>query len=44
MWGFHDLGWGIGMLVWMLFVWAAIALTIWFVLRELGGPRRHVHR
>jgi len=42
MWGFHDYGWGIGMLVWLLFVWAAVVLTVWFVFRTWGGPRHHV--
>ena len=42
MWGFHDFGWGIGMLLWMFFVWAAVVATVWFVLHEIGGPRHHL--
>ena len=42
MWGFHDWGWGVAMLFWMLFVWTVVLLTVWIIFRNLGGPRHHL--
>lgn len=44
MWGLDDLGWGLGMILWMLAVWAAVLFTVWIVFRGMGGPKHHAHR
>ena len=43
-WGLHDYGWGIGMIAWMLLVWAAVLITAWIIFRDIGGPKHHYRR
>ena len=34
MWGYHDGGWWIGMMAWMLIFWLAVIFTIVWVVAE----------
>ena len=44
MWGLHDFGWGLGVVLWLFAVWAAVLITVWFIFRNMGGPRHHLPR
>jgi hypothetical protein len=42
MWWTHDMGWGVGIVMWLLAVWVAVLITVWIIFHTFGGPKHHV--
>ena len=41
MWGFDHMNWGLGMLLWLVAIWALVLITFWAIFRNISGPRHH---